>query len=62
MSHARGGATSLGNALGLCERCNFIKEANGWTVYLVDGTDCHTVRYITPTGVTHHSTAPPLVA
>lgn len=61
VSRARGGGTTLSNALGLCERCNYLKEADGWEVRPVDGTGCHTVEYTTPTGTTHQSTAPPVV-
>jgi hypothetical protein len=58
--HRRGGATSSANGLGTCERCNYTKEAPGWTVDTDIGDDgTHTARYTTPTGAHHHSTAPP---
>jgi hypothetical protein len=57
---ARGGPTTADNGLGLCERCNYVKEAAGWQVHAqVDETGRHTAEYITPTGWHHRSTAPP---
>ncbi|MBD1538341.1 DUF222 domain-containing protein [Arthrobacter sp. S13_S34] len=53
-----GGATSLGNAAGLCEACNHAKENHGWTTVPRPGSR-HTIEYRTPTGHTYHSTAPP---
>jgi hypothetical protein len=59
--HRRGGATSSANGLGLCERCNYLKECPGWTVVAETGADgLHAARYTTPTGDQHRSTAPPL--
>lgn len=59
--HRRGGATSAANGLGLCERCNYTKEAPGWTVSAeIRENGTHTARYTTPTGAHHHSTAPPV--
>lgn len=59
--HRRGGPTSAGNGLGLCERCNYTKEAAGWTVRTSqpDGAR-HMAEFTTPTGAQHHSTAPPM--
>lgn len=58
--HRRGGATSATNGLGTCERCNYAKEAPGWTVRTdTDDNGTHTARYTTPTGAHYHSTAPP---
>ena len=64
-----GGATSAANAQGLCEACNYAKEAPGWRAeVLSDGPSperqhlpAHAVRTTTPTGVAYHSTAPPLL-
>ncbi|WP_406633757.1 DUF222 domain-containing protein [Pseudarthrobacter quantipunctorum] len=53
-----GGATSLGNAAGLCEACNHTKENHGWKTIPRPGPR-HTIEYRTPTGHTYHSTAPP---
>jgi hypothetical protein len=63
--HARpwvaGGTTSADNGLGLCERCNYVKEAAGWTVEpQVNESHCHTAVFTTPTGRTYRSGAPPL--
>lgn len=60
VASARGGATSLDNGQGLCERCNYVKEAPGWNAVPVPGTDRHTVEIATPTGTVYRSTAPPL--
>jgi hypothetical protein len=60
-SHGRGGATNGVNELGLCEACNYAKEAPGWTVTTSqDETGCHHAEFVTPTGARHHSKAPPL--
>ncbi len=56
---ARGGPTSASNGQGLCELCNYAKEADGWTVRTVPGPR-HTVEITTPTGHTYSSTAEPL--
>jgi hypothetical protein len=58
---ARGGQTSAANCLGLCEACNYTKEAPGWQVSTT--TDHHgtsTAEFTTPTGAIHESNAPPL--
>ncbi|HVR00309.1 MAG TPA: DUF222 domain-containing protein [Mycobacterium sp.] len=58
--HARGGRTAVANGLGLCERCNYAKEAAGWRVSTnVDETGRHTAEFTTPTGGHHRSAAPP---
>ncbi|MET0900525.1 MAG: DUF222 domain-containing protein, partial [Mycobacterium sp.] len=57
---ARGGSTSSESGLGLCEQCNYLKEADRWQV--VAGNDesgCHKAEFITPTGQRYHSDAPP---
>jgi hypothetical protein len=60
-SHQRGGATSGLNGLGLCEACNYAKEAPGWSVTTThDETGCHHAEFVTPTGARHRSKAPPL--
>jgi hypothetical protein len=60
-AHGRGGITSGVNGLGLCEACNYAKEAPGWTVTTTqDENGCHHAEFTTPTGARHHSTAPPL--
>lgn len=69
VAHRLGGPTSSANAQGLCEACNYAKEAPGWQSEVVSagpsGTDpqapAHTVRTTTPTGRTYLSTAPPVL-
>jgi hypothetical protein len=59
--HRSGGSTSDINGLGLCEMCNYTKEADGWTVTTTTAENgTHTAEFITPTGARHHSTAPPM--
>ena len=63
--HARpwvaGGPTSADNGLGLCERCNYVKETGGWLVEShVDEKATHTAEFTTPTGAQYRSGAPPL--
>jgi Domain of unknown function (DUF222)/HNH endonuclease len=55
---SRGGPTSSANGQGLCELCNYVKEADGWTVRTIPGPR-HTVETTTPTGHTSTSTAEP---
>jgi hypothetical protein len=55
-----GGPTSALNGLGLCEACNYAKEAPGWQVRTSQRHGEHTAEYITPTGATYYSIAPPL--
>ena len=54
-----GGKTSAGNGLGLCEACNYAKEADGWTVTTSDRDGVHTAQFVTPTHATYYSIAPP---
>lgn len=62
VDHARrsadNGATSSGNAQGLCEACNYAKEAPGWRAR--PGPD-GTIETTTPTGHRHTTRPPPLV-
>jgi hypothetical protein len=58
--HATGGPAAT-NGRGLCAACNHTKQAPGWKAQPPDPHDTsHTVTLTTPTGHTHHSTAPPL--
>jgi hypothetical protein len=59
-AHAAGGATSLDNGQGLCEACNYAKQAPGWHARARAGPTGHTVTTTTPTGHTYRSHAPPL--
>ena len=60
--HRRGRPTTAENGLGLCEQCNYVKEAAGWQVSAdaVEG-ERHAARVTTPTGACYHSTAPPVL-
>jgi hypothetical protein len=59
-SWADGGSTGAANGLGLCERCNYTKETDGWRVVTgIDGNHTHTAEFATPTGHTYRSAAPP---
>jgi len=60
LPYARGGPTQADALQGLCEACNYAKEAPGWHSQVDLGTSTHTVRTTTPTGQVYHSTAPPL--
>jgi hypothetical protein len=56
----RGGETTAANGLGLCERCNYVKEVPGWRVSAtMDETGSHRAEFTTPTGMHYQSTAPP---
>lgn len=56
---ADGGPTSTRNSQGLCEACNYAKDAHGWHARPRPGPR-HTVETTAPTGHTYRSTAPPL--
>ena len=58
---SQGGPTTAGNGQGLCEACNYAKQAPGWTqhTHTTGPTSPHTVTTTTPAGVRYHSTAPP---
>lgn len=58
-SAAVGGATSRQNGQGLCEACNYAKDAPGWRARAgPDGTNTTT----TPTGHTHLTRPPPVAS
>jgi Domain of unknown function (DUF222) len=58
--HHRGGASTAANGLGLCERCNYVKEAKGWRVSAtMDEAGLHRAEFTTPTGAHYRSGAPP---
>ena len=54
---ADGGPTTAQNGQGLCEACNYAKQATGWKTIPLPG-DRHQVLITTPTGHTYLSTAP----
>jgi hypothetical protein len=55
----REGTTSAANGLGMCERCNYVKEAPGWRVSAAGEKHGHAAAFVTPTGTEYRSTAPP---
>lgn len=55
-----GGDTSYVNGSGDCARCNFVKEAPGWTVSVIRAGP-REIEVRTPTGHTYRSLAPPLL-
>jgi hypothetical protein len=57
---AAGGQTSEANGQGLCEACNYAKEAPGWYARPGPGGAGHSVEITTPTLHTYRSTPPPL--
>jgi hypothetical protein len=58
--HASRGTTSGRNGQGLCEQCNYVKQAPGWRSRPITGPpgDLHSVETRLPTGHTVVSTAP----
>lgn len=58
IEHASGGPTSHQNAQGLCEACNYTKEALGWRARPGPTASPHSVTTITPTGHRYTSRAP----
>ncbi|MGH8969587.1 MAG: HNH endonuclease, partial [Actinomycetes bacterium] len=60
--HAAGGPTTAGNGQGLCEACNYTKQAPGWRAreHPDSGPGDHLVETTTPTGHTYPSRPPPL--
>ncbi len=56
-SVTNGGTTTAENGQGLCETCNYTKEAPGWTAHRLD-RDRHTVEILSPTGHRYVSAAP----
>lgn len=54
---ADGGATTADNGQGLCEACNYAKEAPGWSVRRLPGPH-HRIVVSTPTGHRYESRAP----
>jgi hypothetical protein len=61
LPHASGGATSAANGEGLCEACNYTKEAPGWQTRPAPGSrpGAHQVEITTPTGHQYVSRPPP---
>ncbi len=59
---AHGGATSAANGQGLCEACNYNKQAPGWTTrpHPDSQPGAHLIQTTTPTGHHYLSRPPPL--
>jgi hypothetical protein len=57
---AEGGKTSAANGQGLCEACNYTKQAPGWAARPGPAGAGHDVEITTPTGHTYTSHPPPL--
>jgi len=55
---ADGGQTTAQNSQGLCEACNYTKEAAGWQTVLHPD---RVVETVTPTGHRHRSRPPPVI-
>ncbi len=55
-----GGETTEANGQGLCETCNYTKQAPGWTSTPGPDGAGRTIQITTPTGHTHQSRPPPL--
>ncbi len=60
---SRGGRTTAANAQGLCEACNYAKEAPGWQAQVIDVADGSApgTRLVTPTGHRYVSYPPPVL-
>lgn len=60
VAHADGGSTSGVNGQGLCEQCNYVKEAPGWSARPATGPPgaLHVVETRLPTGHVVTTTAP----
>jgi hypothetical protein len=56
-----GGKATVANGQGLCEACNYAKEAPGWTARPRPGPHGHTIDITTPTGHRYVSRPPSLV-
>jgi hypothetical protein len=56
-----GGETSEANSQGLCEACNYAKQAGGWRSRPGPGGAGASVEITTPAGHTYTSRPPPLV-
>jgi hypothetical protein len=58
-AHAAAGPTHLANGAGLCESCNYRKQASGWRTAVVGDPDGHVIEITTPTGHRYRSHPPP---
>ncbi len=60
VASAAGGDTSAQNLQGLCEQCNYTKQAPGWQARAMSTWDEHRVEVTAPTGHRYRSLAPSL--
>jgi hypothetical protein len=62
LPYAAGGPTSAASGQGLCEACNYTKQAPGWRAAPAPASSPghHTITTTTPTGHSYHSRPPPL--
>ena len=62
VDHGLGGATSQDNGQGMCEACNYAKQAPGWSAgpVLAGSEVGHTLRTTLPTGHSYTTRPPPL--
>jgi hypothetical protein len=61
-SRAEGGPTSVENGQGLCEACDYAKQAPGWHARPSPGAGGHVIETTLPTGHRYRSRPPPTVA
>jgi hypothetical protein len=61
VSFEDGGETSAANTQGLCEACNYAKQAAGWRSRPGPGGAGESVQITTPTGHTYTSRPPPIL-
>ncbi len=59
---AQSGPTSLENGQGLCEACDYAKQAPGWRARPSPGAQGHEIETTLPTGHRYRSRPPPTVA
>jgi hypothetical protein len=62
LSSAVGGPTSADNGQGLCEACDYAKQAPGWHAHRSSVSQGHEIETTLPTGHRYRSRPPPTVA
>lgn len=62
LDHALAGPTSLRNGQGLCEACDYAKQAPGWRACPSPGAEGHEIETTLPTGHRYRSRPPAAVA
>jgi hypothetical protein len=56
-AHAEGGSTTAANGAGLCESCNYLKQAPGWRAEVIERGE-RVIEFTTPAGHRYRSQAP----